>query len=130
MEEKLRLLPYSRYLGIDFSLNALLQFRNSRDYTPRLVCADLNDFWVTEKFDAIVFMEAFEADMPIPQTLERYCAFLRPKGRLILSMYDGENKTATTRMWGKIRESFKVEDATQVENLPTQKSWKIALLAP
>src|SRR2546425_420369 len=50
--------------------------------------------------------------------------------RIIMSLFDGRNRTATRPIWEEIRRRFQVEDATQLENMPSRKSWTIALLAP
>ena len=130
LEEKLRCLPYSSYLGIDISEAALKQARSRIPAACRLVCADARNFAVAETFDVIIFMEALIPGMPVVDILKRYCPMLRPDGRLLVSMFDGRNRKATVPLWKQIREQFRIEDTTRVENLPSSKSWTIALLAP
>ena len=130
MEEKLRLLPYSSYLGIDFSLPALVQLRRRLGQGQRLVCADLLSFAVREKFDVIAFMEVFESSTPAAQILIRYRDYLQPNGRMIVSLFDGADKTASAGFWKDLSETFRIEDMVQLENVPTKKSWKVALIAP
>lgn len=130
LEEKLRRLPYSSYFGIDISESALKQARSRIPAVCRLVCADARNFVIAETFDVIIFMEALIPGMPVVDILKRYCPRLRPSGRLLVSMFDGRNRKATVPVWKEIQGQFRIEDTTRVENLPSSKSWTIALLAP
>ena len=130
LEEKLRCLPYSSYFGIDISETALKQARSRVPETCPLVCADARNFVVAETFDIIIFMEALIPGMPVVDILKHYCPMLRPQGRLLVSIFDGRNRKATVPEWKQIQGQFRVEDITRLENVPSSKSWTIALLAP
>ncbi len=58
MEATLRMLPYSSYPGIDFSIEALKQARSGMPSSCGLVCADMTDFETSRKFDIIVLPQA------------------------------------------------------------------------
>lgn len=130
MEERLRPLPYSFYLGIDFSLEALEEMLRRPGPERRVACADMFRFWVRRKFDVVLFMEALEPGMPAAEILKLYRDLLNPGGRIIVSMFDGRNRAASAPAWKSIGEEFQIEDVFEIENLPTRKSWKVGLLAP
>ena len=130
LEEKLRSVPYSVYTGVDISTDALKEGRARMPKSCRLVCADFLNFFVTDRYDAIVFMGVFLPGMPASEILKRYCDFLRPGGRIILCEFDGRDRKTAIPMWNEVKKSFQLEDAIRVENLPSEKSWTIGLLAP
>jgi 2-polyprenyl-3-methyl-5-hydroxy-6-metoxy-1,4-benzoquinol methylase len=130
LEEKLRLLPYSSYTGVDISIAALKQARTRMPASCKLICADFQCLALTESYDVVVFMEVFLPGMPVASTLEKYCGRLRERGRIIFSLFDGRDSRSTQPVWKELRENFRIEDVVRISHLPTEKSWTIGLLAP
>ncbi len=129
LEERLRLLPYGSYTGIDISKTALRAARSKIPESCRLVCADFHEIALRDHFDRIVFMESLESDSPVGSILSNYVSLLTANGRIVISLFDGAQRNATGRFWKEVRNGFHIEDATRVENLPTGKSWTIASIA-
>jgi 2-polyprenyl-3-methyl-5-hydroxy-6-metoxy-1,4-benzoquinol methylase len=128
MEEKLRLLPYSVFLGIDYSDEALKVARRRVPASARLECADLTTFETSEKFDIVTFMEVEWPPMSVA-VMQRYERMLRPGGRMLLSLFDGRNRNATLGTWEEVRRNFAIVDMTRVEHLSTGKRWTMAWVA-
>ena len=130
LEEKLRAVSYSSYTGMDISMPALKKARQRIQPSCQLICADLLNPPIRKHFDVVIFNESLIPGMPITDILRRYFGLLTADGRIIMSLFNGRNRALTRPVWEEIRRSFQMEDATDLENLPSRKSWTIALLAP
>jgi SAM-dependent methyltransferase len=130
LEEKLRAVSYSSYTGMDISMPALKKARQRIQPSCQLICADLLNPPIRKHFNVVIFNESLIPGMPIIDILRQYFGLLTADGRIIISLFNGRNRVATRPIWKEIGRSFQVEDATELENLPSQKSWTIALLAP
>ena len=128
LEEKLRLLPYSTYLGVDFSVEALRTCRRNMPDNCRLVCSDMATFEVREAFDIILFME-LDLRVDSISLLKRYQKMMKPGGKILISLFDGRKTGATSPVWDEIRRHFRIEDSTRIENLPSGKRWTIAWIS-
>ena len=127
-EEKLRLLPYSSYLGVDFSIDGLKAARKRMPASCRLVCADMTTFEASAKFDIITFMDLEWPPLSV-SVMRRYAGMLRPGGKILLSLFDGRNKKASVMVWEEVKRNFRVEDMTRVENIPSDKQWTVAWIS-
>jgi 2-polyprenyl-3-methyl-5-hydroxy-6-metoxy-1,4-benzoquinol methylase len=76
-----------RYMGVDVSRVAVLEARAHSSSEARFEIADAATFDPGEQFDIIVLNEVLYYMAEPEVVLERYEAFLRPEGRLIISMY-------------------------------------------
>jgi SAM-dependent methyltransferase len=128
LEEKLRLLPYSSYLGIDFSIEALKAARRKLPSSCSLVCADMTTFETSARFDVVAFMELEWPLLSVP-VMRQYLKLLRPGGRILLSLFDGRNRKATLGAWEEVQSSFRIEDMTRLENVTSEKAWTIAWIS-
>jgi SAM-dependent methyltransferase len=111
LAQKLKVLPYSRYLGIDVSPVAIGEAGKLADARTQFAVADAQAFMADSPFDMIVFNQCLYY-MPDPlETIRHYGTFLTPDGRMIVSMYDGGRPRAT---WSLIRDHVVVEDSMTV----------------
>jgi SAM-dependent methyltransferase len=130
LEEKLRLLPYGSYVGMDISPTALREAHQKMPATGQVICADFNQPPVAGPFDRIIFMESLDSDMPAAQIFEKYLPLLSPNGRIVFSLFDGASGSASDAVWEDVRTRFVIEDASRLHNVPTGKRWTVALLGP
>ena len=78
---------FGGYLGIDLSEEALKQAASLGVPNASFAQSDAESFCPKQKFDAIIFNEvAYYLKRPA-QVLERYERYLRPGGKLIVSMF-------------------------------------------
>ena len=109
LAEKLKILPYKSYLGMDVSREAIAIATNRLgDDRSRFTVADAWAFETDERFDVIVFNQSLYYLTDPAGILKKYRAMLNPGGRIIVSMVDN----ARTRcVWRLIDPVFGTEDA-------------------
>lgn len=99
LAEKLKLLSYTSYLGIDVSQEAIaLATGRLGDARSRFAVADAWTFENDQRFDVIVFNQSLYY-LPDPAgVLAKYQAMLEPNGRIIVSMADNARTRAVWRL--------------------------------
>ncbi len=109
LAEKLKILPYKSYLGMDVSREAIA-IATSRlgDDRSRFTVADAWAFETDERFDVIVFNQSLYYLTDPAGILKKYRAMLNPGGRIIVSMVDNAR---TRSVWRLIDPVFGTEDA-------------------
>ncbi len=108
---KLKLLPYKTYLGIDLSAQAIAQAAAAADARTAFAVAGAEDFHSDRRFDVIIFSQILNY-LPEPDVvLRRYCRYLTPDGRILVSMYAAPRTRAA---WQVIEKALSVEDAMTV----------------
>jgi SAM-dependent methyltransferase len=111
LAEKLKLLPYGSYLGIDISREAIAQAERLSDKRTQFMVADAGDFNPPGSFDAIIFNQSLYY-LPDPaRMVAHYGTMLSAQGRIIVSMYDGPRNSEA---WPLIERVMKVEDAMDI----------------
>lgn len=109
LAEKLKLLPYKNYLGMDVSKEAIaLATRNLSDERSRFVVADAWLFETPERFDVIIFNQSLYYLADPVGVLQKYRAMLNPGGRIIVSMVYNSRSSA---VWRLIDPVFGIEDS-------------------
>jgi 2-polyprenyl-3-methyl-5-hydroxy-6-metoxy-1,4-benzoquinol methylase len=123
--DRLRVAPYSRFVGIDISPTAVEQAREKRLPRSVFLCADAADFVVDEDFDVIIFNEVLYY-FPDPLALTRkYYRRLKPDGLLITSFYGGSDRArAIAKALKKLYRSI-----AAVEINSREKSWLVDVFA-
>jgi 2-polyprenyl-3-methyl-5-hydroxy-6-metoxy-1,4-benzoquinol methylase len=107
LAKKLKLLPYSSYLGLDVSREAIAQAQHLADHRTRFVVAEADAFQWDGTFDVIVFNQILYY-LPDPAaTTVRYRGMLAPEGRIIVSIFDSPR---TREAWRTVKRAHKVED--------------------
>jgi 2-polyprenyl-3-methyl-5-hydroxy-6-metoxy-1,4-benzoquinol methylase len=125
--------PYSRYLGIDASPDAIEQALTrarsaSEGPTPETALtlfqqADPGTFTSPEQFDVIIFRETLLALSDPLQTLQRYEPMLSPGGLIIVSL--SHSHQDAPGVWRGIDQRYDIQDAILLEHLPTGRAWTI-----
>ena len=109
LAEKLKLLPYTSYLGIDVSREAIASATaRLGDDRSLFAVADAWDFETDHRFDVIVFNQSLYYLADPAALLAKYQAMLAPNGRLIVSMVDNAR---TRAVWRLTDPHLRVEDA-------------------
>ena len=109
LAEKLKILPYKSYLGMDVSREAIaIATRRLGDDRSRFTVADAWAFETDEHFDVIVFNQSLYYLTDPAGILKKYRAMLNPGGRIIVSMVDNAR---TRAVWRLIDPVFGIEDA-------------------
>lgn len=111
LADRLKVLPYTSYLGIDLSPEAIARAQDHADARTAFAVAGAQDFQSDRRFDLIVFSQVLYY-LPDPgAVLARYARFLAPGGRILVSMY-GTGRTRAA--WRRIDKTMIVEDAMTV----------------
>jgi SAM-dependent methyltransferase len=80
-------LGYGRYVGVELFAEAVARASERADHRTRFVHADATHYVPEETFDAIIWNEClYYLERPL-ETVERYLAFLKPQGVMIVSMF-------------------------------------------
>jgi trans-aconitate methyltransferase len=109
LAEKLKLLPYTSYLGMDVSQEAIaLASKRLGDDRSRFTVADAWAFQTDARFDVIVFNQSLYYLTDPAGVLQKYQAMLAPSGRIIVSMVDNAR---TRAVWRLIDPALRIEDA-------------------
>lgn len=109
LAEKLKMLPYTSYLGIDVSREAIASATaRLGDDRSRFVVADAWAFETDQRFDVIVFNQSLYYLTDPAGVLRKYQALLKPDGRIIVSMVDNAR---TRAVWRLIDPAMRIEDA-------------------
>jgi len=111
LARKLKVLPYTSYLGVDLSAEAIAQATAEADARTAFAVAAAEDFHSDRRFDLIIFSQILNY-IPEPHALvARYAKALTPEGRIIVSMYESGRTAAA---WTLLDKVMLVEDAMTV----------------
>lgn len=108
LAQKLKVLPYRSYLGIDLSPAAVDLAQKLGDERTRFAVADAHRFESDERFDTIIFNQSLYYLADPAAIMTRYRAMLNPGGRLIISMTASPRTKAA---WPLIGRMLREEDA-------------------
>ena len=99
LAKRLKSVGYRRYLGIDFSSEAILQAQSTEaDERTCFAIADATNANILERFDLIIFNEClYYFDHPYAVT-QHYVHALSGNGRIIVSMYKSFRNRMIWRM--------------------------------
>jgi 2-polyprenyl-3-methyl-5-hydroxy-6-metoxy-1,4-benzoquinol methylase len=124
LAERLKRVPYERYVGVDISQAAIAQAERERpDPRNAYLTADATKFETAERFDLIVFNECLYY-MEDPAALVRhYLRFLAPGGWIIVSMYE----TLRSRTVWPLLAMLSVLEATDIRSEGTG-AWTVKLM--
>jgi trans-aconitate methyltransferase len=112
LANKLKVLPYKQFVGVDVSSAAIANAqRMLGDARTTFIARDAHDFVPETPFDVIVFNQCLYY-MPDPLgMIRRYATFLKPSGRIIVSLCDSGCSRA---VWSLILPHLDVEDEITV----------------
>ncbi len=118
---------YSSFLGIDFSKVSIHKAEQKKFRNAEFKCADLHFFVPEEKYDIIVFNEAFYYinQKEREKVVMRMAASLEPGGIFIVSMYRD-----AADCWAFFERYTDKIDFAVVETDDVKKYWKVGALRP
>jgi trans-aconitate methyltransferase len=120
---------FSKYVGIDWSAEAIEQARSLSIPNTRLEVVDMDHWETSDRFDAVVLNESlyYSADDP-RQLFERALGWLTEDGIVIVSMF---RNFGSRYIWSEVR-SDGVEElaACEVKDNTTGKVWDVKALRP
>jgi 2-polyprenyl-3-methyl-5-hydroxy-6-metoxy-1,4-benzoquinol methylase len=114
---RLRMVGYSYYCGVDQSEKAIELARGDQNENTCFQVAAAEEFEPSTIFDVIVFSEMMFYLADPRGTFLRYAQYLRPKGVVIISMYQAEN---IAPMWRLLEGVAPLCDAVSVTNSATR----------
>lgn len=120
-------LPYERYLGVDFSSEAIKQANDAEaDERTAFVIADAKTYRPTSRFDVIVFNECLYYFNDPCAVMQNFIPSLAPNGRVIVSMYKTIHNWS---IWPMLEASMEVEDSIVVINR-SKTTWMVEVMVP
>nr|WP_240343841.1 class I SAM-dependent methyltransferase [Paenibacillus sp. SYP-B3998] len=118
---------YERYLGVDFSEEALKLARSLTTERCTFIHSDIEVFTPDDRYDLIIFNEClYYFDHPL-DLMERYKAFLRPDGAFIISLHVREASEIIRQNLIQSREYAILSD---VQLTTDANSWTVSLIRP
>ena len=117
---------YHRYLGIDFTPEAIACASKSKDELTDFAVADAINFSTDQRFDAIIFNECLYYFANPVNIVNRYSTFLKEDGVFIISNFSSLTSLNTIRL---IRQNFDVDDEVSIVNSDGI-SWTVQLARP
>ena len=88
LANKLKVLPYRAFLGIDISPEAIAQAAAGADTRTMFAVSDAETFETDGRFDTIIFNQCMYYMRDPRATIAQYARFLTPNGRIIVAMAD------------------------------------------
>jgi len=127
LAERLKYLPYEKYIGIDISASAVREASMLRaDARNQYLVADAKVFSSNEMFDMVIFHEClYYLDDPIG-IIRHYIRYLEPNGHILVSMYDSIRSRA---VWKLLNMELMVDDGVQITHI-SGASWTVKTLVP
>jgi 2-polyprenyl-3-methyl-5-hydroxy-6-metoxy-1,4-benzoquinol methylase len=125
LAEKLKVLSYTSYLGIDVSREAIASATaRLGDARSHFAVAQAESFESSTRFDVIVFNQSLYY-LPDPaRVMTDYRGLLAPQGRIIVSMV---HNARTRAAWPLVESALAVEDAMTITQGKGQVTTKVLL---
>jgi 2-polyprenyl-3-methyl-5-hydroxy-6-metoxy-1,4-benzoquinol methylase len=121
LARKFKGLPYSSYLGVDLSAEAIAQAAPVSDHRTAFTLGGAEDFDTDQRFDVIVFSQILNY-IPRPEAmLARYAKYLTPGGRIIVSLYRAPRTRAAWRLIDRTMATCDAMTVTQGSGTTTTK---------
>lgn len=108
LAEKLKILPYRAFLGIDISAEAIAQAASVADTRTIFATGPADGFHCDTRFDVIIFNQCVNYFADPAAMMAHYIQLLSPNGRIIVSLCDNPRNRAA---WPLIEKHLAVEDA-------------------
>jgi 2-polyprenyl-3-methyl-5-hydroxy-6-metoxy-1,4-benzoquinol methylase len=122
LQERLDPSKYSRYVGVDFSSEAINRATNQQDEKTLFVTADISTYIPDGKFDVIIFSECIMCFKEPVDMVKRYDNFLKVDGFFIISLVSHES---TTPVWKILEHTYSPADEVVVSHKGVNLSWII-----
>ncbi|NDC40965.1 MAG: class I SAM-dependent methyltransferase [Chitinophagia bacterium] len=115
LQERLSLLPYQSYLGIDFSDVAIARAKRLENSNTHFITGDIGKLVLNGSYDVIIYNESIYYINGIPEALYALFPHLAPGGYVIISVVDKKGRIQTD-IWNKVRKVILPIESTQVFN--------------
>ncbi len=127
LQQRLSVLPYDRYTGIDVSSVAIdIANKNYSNDRTEFFVADARTYESSMVYDLIIFNESLYCFNDAVSILNHYKNMLSSGGMFVISMHEQE---VSKHHWGDIEREFDVIDAVHVSNdRDKDLSWRCALV--
>ena len=125
LQRRLRVLGYSRYLGIDGSETAIAEALPERDARTEFLCADAEIYAPPESFDVIIFNEILYYLSDPAGIFRRMARALNPEGIVVVSMRQTPNSPP---IWRSLDRVARTLDGVIVAN--QNRPWEIKVFQP
>jgi|SRR5581483_5075676 len=123
LASRLKLLPYTQYLGVDISAEAIAQAQGLADDRTAFAVAGAEEFHTDRRFDVVIFSQLLNyIDRP-DELAARYARYLTvPRGRIVAALFDAGRTRAA---WRLIERKFRVEDSMRIVQGPGSTTTKV-----
>jgi 2-polyprenyl-3-methyl-5-hydroxy-6-metoxy-1,4-benzoquinol methylase len=111
LQERLDPCKHSRYVGVDFSNEAIRLASSRQDEKTLFVTADVSTYVPNEQFDVVIFGECLYCFKDPLSVIRRYDPFLKNDGLFIVSMTVHESVNA---LWEIIDKVYEPHDEVKV----------------
>lgn len=123
LQERLKYIGYSSYLGIDFSDVAVANCKHLENHNTRFEVGDLNKLNVAGTYDVIIYNESIYYLSNPEAAIRALFAQLNDGGIFIFSIVD-KHGSVQIRLWERINAILTLFDSTRVTNCQGH-SWTI-----
>jgi 2-polyprenyl-6-hydroxyphenyl methylase/3-demethylubiquinone-9 3-methyltransferase len=123
LADHLRLVGYSRYLGVDLAESAVRQAAGREDARTSFAVADAEAYAPPQRWDAIVFNECVYYFRDPLATVRRYESFLEDGGVLIVSTFRSRRADVIVR---RLLERYRLLEETAISN--RKGTWVVRVL--
>ena len=113
LQQRLSILPYAAYTGIDISQVAIDSAQAFSNSTTTFMAADAATFKPDNLYDIIIFNESLYCFNDCTKILSHYEKFLSAKGVMLISMHVQE---LSVKHWQAIDRQYRILDAVQLCN--------------
>ena len=113
LQAKLNDGSFSKFVGIDLSEVAIKKAADLQSGIVQYLCADMEQFVPSEKYDIIIFNESIYYSSHPERLLKKYMKDLNENGVFIVSIYEG---TRNLRVLNKLRRNFKSLESKKTIN--------------
>ena len=90
LQQRLSILPYKKYRGVDFSEVAINKARKHSDQLTSFIASDAETYIDENKYDVIIFNECLYCFNDPKMILQHYKQNLKSEGIFVISMYKDE----------------------------------------
>jgi len=129
LQESLGPARYQRYVGVDFSQEAIQLARPKQDEKTSFVHADARTYVPAAAFDVIIFNECLYYFADPLAVVRRYEPFLAPNGIYIVSMFAEQETVRTKFIWKMLAQVYPRVAETMVSTRARHR-WFIKVFTP
>jgi 2-polyprenyl-3-methyl-5-hydroxy-6-metoxy-1,4-benzoquinol methylase len=113
LQQRLNILPYQHYTGIDISPSAIDKARQYSNHNTEFLATDASCFSSQNNYDIIIFNESLYCFNDCLKILDHYQQLLAPEGTFIVSMHV---QPVSLAHWEKIDRHYQVQDSVKLSN--------------